>query len=361
MRSYITVTINDKPMSDEVLATVLSVSIRDAAGESSDSCEIVFDDADDQIVLPTRGEPVQVTLYRDDAPDAAGFEGVIDDVRWRIARGDGQVLVVECKAADMRGDLKTRKEKHKDDATLEEAAKGFAPEGYTVKFGGDLGAIKRDYWYLGRENFLHWAQRTAREIGATFKVMGKTAVFTPRNAGQTASGQALPTITVAKGVNLINADISPDLGRPQRKSFDVTWYDPKEAKWKNRRGKVEGVGVLEESGTHRFSAPDQDTAERQAQAMEKEATREKGGGSVTITGDPAAQAEALCVLVARPGVSGTYQIDSAEQRWTRAEGWTTTLDLKRPGANGSDEPGTDKRGKKKSRTDDSSLGGVLDE
>lgn len=355
MRSYISVVISGKPVSGGLLETVQSVTIRDAAGETSDTCELVLDDANDQFALPKRGEQVQVALSRDGVAGAAAFEGVIDDVRWRMARGEGQVLVVECKAADMRGDLKTRKEKHKDDSTLEEAARTFAPDGYAVKFGGDLGQIRREYWYMGRENFLHWAQRTAREVGATFKVIGKTAVFAPRNAGRSVSGQPLPTVRAIRGVNIITADISPDFGRPQRQKFEVVWYDTKEAKWKTKTGEVKAVGEGGDVGTYRFSAPDQETAEMQADALEKEAEREKGGGTLVIDGDPAAQAEALCELIARPGISGVYQIDTVEQKWTRSEGWTSSMELKRPG----EGTGKDDRGKPKDSTDESGSG-VLD-
>ncbi|WP_404291572.1 phage late control D family protein [Microvirga sp. RSM25] len=353
MASHITVSLNGAPISDDLLATVISVAIKDAAGSSSDTCEITLDDADDQIAFPSSGDRLEVEIWRDGAEGAAGFEGVLDEPRSQGARGGGQVVIISGKAADMRGGLKDRKEKHKDDATLEEAAKTFVPKGYSIKFGGDLGTIRRDYWHMGRENFLHWAHRTAREIGATFKVIGKTAVFTPRNAGQSASGQPLQTIQATRGVNIINWDLAPDVGRPQRGKFEAVWYDATEAKWKNQRGEVKALGAEDSTGTSRFSAADQDTAEQMAGALEKEAAREKGGGSITIDGEPAAQAEAECVVSIRAGVSGTYRIDSVEHKWTRAEGFTTTLDLKQPGKG----TGKDGRGK----TPSSGGTGVLDE
>jgi len=338
MHSYVSVKIGSRTITastdsdarSEVGDQIMSVRIRDASGKkATDTCEITLNDADDQFVLPKRGEDIEVTLGRDDFEGAGVFVGSVDSVSSRSGRGSGQVLVVEAKSADMRGGLKTRKEKHLDDATFEEAARAFAPEGITVKVHPDLAQMRQDYWYLGRENFMHWAQRTADEFGATFKVMGAEAVFVPIDAGQTVTGRPLETITAKRGVNIINWDLSPDNGRPDRQEFEVTWYDAAEAKWKTQDGTIKAVGEGG-AGTYRFSAADQDTAERMSRAMKKKAERAKGGGTVTIDGNPAAQAEAICFVEIRPGISGTYQIVSVEHSWTRGSGFITELELKRP-------------------------------
>lgn len=330
MRTNVSVVIGGAAIPSEVAAQLISVRIRDVSGQASDTCEIVLDDADDQFVLPKRGEAIEVTLSRDDADGAGVFTGTIDSVTSRGARGSGQVLVIEAKSADMRSGLKTRREKHLDEASLEEAAKAFAPEGVTVKVHADLARARRDYWYLGRENFLHWAQRTADELGAVFKVIGREAVFVPLNAGETASGKALETIHATRGLNLINWDLAPDHGRPDREEFEVTWYDADEAKWKTQDGTVKAIGEGD-AGTHRFSAADRDTAKRLSQAMRTKAESDKGGGSVLIDGDPAAQAEAPCIVTIRPGISATYRIASVEHSFTRQAGFLTRLKLKAPG------------------------------
>jgi len=350
MPSHISLAINERPVSGDLLATVISASIKDASGASSDICQIVLDDMDDQIAFPSSGDAITLEMWRNEVPGRALFKGVLDEPRSRGARGGGQEIVITGKAADLRGGLKDRKEKHKDEASFEEAAGAFAPEGYTLKFGGDLGRIRRDYWYLGRESFLHWAQRTARELGATFKVIGRTAVFVPRGVGLSASGQPLQTIRATRPGNIVAWDLGPDDGRPQRQKFEALWYDVAEAKWKNQRGEVRAVGSEVGVGVSRFSAADQDTAGRLSSAMEREAEREKGGGTVTIDGDPAALAEAPCLVTIRAGVSGMYRIDSVEHSWTRQAGFLTTLTLKQPGKG----TGKDDRGR-------SVGGGILDD
>ncbi|MBB4041998.1 hypothetical protein GGR34_003683 [Microvirga flocculans] len=349
MASHAIVKIGGKPIPSEIFSQVLSIKVKDAPGRKSDTAELVLNDQDDQFAFPRRGESLEVTLWRDEVPGAVTFEGVIDNPRSRGSRGGGQDLIVPAKAADMRGGLKVRKEKHLDDATFEKAARAFAPDGFSIAIDGDLGQIRRDYWYLGRESYLHWAQRTADELGATFKVVGKTAVFVPMNAGKSASGKPLQIVKATRPGNIVNWDLGPDDGRHEYEEFDATYYDPADAKWKMQDGRVRVMGQGTAS-TSRFSAPDQETAQRFAEGLKRKRDREKGGGTLTIDGDPAAQAEALCEVSIRAGISGTYLIGNVEHQWTRGQGFLSQLELKRPG-----------KGTGKDDRDPSGGGGVLDD
>jgi hypothetical protein len=74
-----------------------------------------------------------------------------------------------------------------------------------------------------------------REVGGSFKVFGRRAILVKRNGGLSVSGAALSTVTVQWGVNLINWDIAPVVGRPRYLKVRTRWYDTKEAKWKRRK------------------------------------------------------------------------------------------------------------------------------
>jgi hypothetical protein len=72
--------------------------------------------------------------------------------------------------------------------------------------------------------------------------------------------------------------------------------------------------------------------------MKTKAQADKGGGTVLIDGNPAAQAESPCIVAIRPGISGTYRIASVEHSFTRQAGFLTRLELKAPdGAAGQDD------------------------
>lgn len=337
-RAIFTVSIDGADVTGRMEPLVQEIVVRDSAGSTSDTAEVTLDDRNGQIVLPRSGAKISIALGWSDGSPLVTFEGVTDDPLSTGSRGGGMLLQISAKSADMEGDLKVRQEKHKDDATLEDAAKHFAPSGVSVVVAGDLAQVRRDYWAMGRENFMSWGARTAREIGATFKVMGGRAVFVPRNAGLSASGKALQTIKATRPGNIVTWSLSPGLARPDREKFEVTYYDPKAAKWKTQRGEASGIGAPK-AGTFRFAEADQDAAKGRADSMEKETDRDRGGGSVLLDGEPAALAEADCIVSGvRDGIDGTYRIESAEHRIQRGQGYQTTLELKQPqGGAGEDD------------------------
>lgn len=320
------VSVGGQDVSSRFRPLVTEITIRDAAGEASDTCSITLDDAGGMIALPAMGTPITATI------EGAYFQGFVDDVRSQGGRGQGMTLTISAKSADMRTDTKAQREKHTDSGTLQQAAQAFAPSGLSVKVEGSLAGLQRPYWSMNREHFMHWAVRTAREVGATFKIMGGTAIFVPRNEGISASGRPLVPIQATRGVNLISWDIAPILSRPQYGTFAVAYYDPAEATWKTETAGAQGRGGVSTTATDRFAAPDSGGAKSRADAMSKEGDRESGEGSVTILGSAAATAEAPCIVSGcRPGVDGAYRIDVAEHRLTRGGGFETKLTLKQPG------------------------------
>jgi len=341
--------IDGQDLSAGFVAILTSITVIDGAGENADSATIDLDDAGGQISLPRVGAKIMIGLGWQTTGPVVVFEGTVDDIRSNGSRGGGRMLSISAKSADTRSKLKEDSEKHKDKAKLSEVASEWGKDAglSEVKVHGDIAGIERDYWSMDRESFLSWAARTAREVGATFKVMGDKAVFTPRSSGQSASGKPLPTIRAAWGDNLISWNMSPVLSRDDFKKFEARWYDQKEAKWKTKTFEAKEVGEgIEATKMNRFAASDEDRADREAKSQGGESDREKGGGSVEIDGEPAATAEATCTVAGtRPGIDGTYRIEKVTHRYTRSSGYTTTLDLKQPkGDAGKDTRKSEKAG-----------------
>ena len=251
---------------------------------------------------------------------------------------------ISAKSADTRGGLKEKAEKHRDETTFGDVAQAWGREAglSEVAVHPDLAAIERPWWGMQGESYLAWGSRHARELGATFKVMGPRAVFVPRSQGQSASGAPLQAIRAAWGENLIAWSLKPILGRPVYGKFRINWFDEKQARWRAEEVEAEAADVPVVA-TGRIAAASQTEATERAGALRTEATREGGGGTVTIDGEPSAQAEADCeVAGTRPGIDGTYRIDVAEHSFSRSAGFTTTLTLKQPAG----EAGTDDRASK---------------
>lgn len=265
---------------------------------------------------------------------AVVFKGKTDEPESQGSRGGGMIMNITARATDMKDRPKEKKSTHKDDATLEETAKEFGKlAGLSVIVSGDIAQKKRDYWSMQNESFMSWGTRIASELGATFKIRGKDAIFVPRNAGDSVSGQKLPTVQAFYGVNIIDWQIRPTQNRPRYNRSVVRWYDAKEARWKQ-----ESIQISDESArvplidTRRFA--DQDRAKDRAEGNAKEVERGKGSGQITIAGEPAAIGQALCLVSGvRDGVDGVYRITEAAHRLSRDGGWTTSCELARPPLN----------------------------
>jgi len=330
-KAFFRVAIDGRDMTTEWAPVVTKISVKDASGSEADTASVEFDDKGGQIPLPPKGTPISIALGWEGATGLVVFDGFTDEPFSSGARGQGMLLEITAKSADPRSGLKSEREKHVDDATFEDAATTFGGEaGVQVTVHPDLASIARDWWAMEGESFPSWGARIAREIGATFKIMGTRAVFSPRNSGEATSGGALPSITATRDVNLMAWRISPALSRPPAKTYRVRRYDPEQAKYVYVEVQAE-IEDDEAASTDRQTVGDEATAQTRADAKKREGDRESGGGSVTIDGEPAAQAEGTLILVGtRPGIDGTYRIDSVQHDLTRGGGFTTSLELKQP-------------------------------
>lgn len=339
-RAIFFISIDGQDVTSNFESYLIRLQIKLTDGGQSDTCEITLDDSYGQLRLPREDADIIAMLMWSDGSGAVTFTGKTDEPESQGSRGGGMVINITGHATDMKGKPKEKKEAHKDDATFEDAAKEWGKKaGLEVKVSGDIAKKKRDYWGMHNESFMAWGSRMAQELGATFKISGKKAIFVPRNGNDSASGIPMGMVTATYGYNVISWQIRPFQNRPRYNRSVVRWYDPKEAKW-NR----ETVQISDQTArvplvdTKKFA--DKDRAKDRADANAEEAKRGKGGGQITIDGDPHAIAQALCVVAGiRAGIDGMYRITMATHNFSREEGWTTMIDLEQPQG----DAGTDDR------------------
>lgn len=328
------ITIDGRAVTKNFDPVLIDLSINLTDGGKSDSLDITLDDAQGQIALPREGATIVATIARKDGRGGAvQFEGKTDEPESTGSRGGGMLLSITAHAADLKGKPKEKKQRVKDDAEFGDVAKEWGKEAdLDVYVDDSLASIKRDHWHMPNMSFMAWGEHVAEEIGATFKIFGDKAAFVPRNSGKSASGKELPRLVAraGEGGNIINWKISPVLNRARYKKSKVRHYDQKEAKWKVEEVEISDDGArsdLVETG----KAANKDKAKDRATSNAEESKRGKGGGSVTIDGDPAAQPQAPCTVEnIRDGIDGEYRVTSAKHRLARGSGWTTECELEQP-------------------------------
>jgi hypothetical protein len=330
------VLVNGMEITNTLEPLLMSLSISDGEGNKSDSMELTLDAQGQDIEFPPTNAPIQGGIgWEDEAGGPVGppvqFSGKVDKCSVGLARGQGLVLTVSCKSADVKGKPKEHQEKHHDKGKLSDVAKKWGKDaGLTVKVATGID-VERVYWAMQGESFLHWGARIAEEVGGTFKVRGDQAVIAERSSGQSIDGQSLPTIQATYGKNIISGNMSPEDDRQDWKKHRVRYYDQKAAKYKYKdvdTAETDGATVTH---LHRFNHADEDSAEARGKSNSKEAEREQGGGSIVIVGEPSAQAECMCeVSGIYPGIDGTYRVATAVHKLDRGSGYTTELTLKQP-------------------------------
>ncbi|MFD2679104.1 phage late control D family protein [Camelimonas lactis] len=326
-RTDCSVSIDGRDITSALLPRLINLSVTDKAGSSSDTVSIELDDRDGEIMFPPTGAKIEVRLG-----GAPVFRGVVDEVRSSGSRNAGMVMTITGKGVDTKGKAKAPRQRHWDDkdlkSVMQEAAKDAGID--DVQVDDSLGQIKRAYWAMQGESFIAFGERLARENGGTFKVSQGKAILAKRNGGKSASGKDLPTVRAARGDNLLSWEITPDMGRPRWKETKARWYDPKTATWRQVEIDIPDDDA-EADFSARYPASDGGEAKAGAESRKDTAEREKGGGSISINGSAEPQPEALVTLSgARPGVDGTYRIESVAHEFSRGSGWVTRLEVKQP-------------------------------
>lgn len=339
-KAVFSVSVGGRPVGSGFNSRVTEISVTDSAGLNADTASIELDDDGGRIAMPSKNDPISISLgWESDGGASVVFEGKIEDVLSTGGRGQGRMMSITAKSADTESKVKEPREKHWDDKTLGDVLQDAGKyAGVTVKVHGSLASIKREWWGMTGQSFVAFGDKLAREVGATFKIRNGQATFVPRNEGIGAAGGALAGVSAAWGDNLIQWSLSPARGRPQFSNFIARWYDNKKAAW--MREKVQAIPGMPADMLGRFSEFDADGSKESAGSSKKGGDREKGGGTVTIDGNTAARAEAPCTVSGvRPGIDGTYRIDTVTHTYKRGGGFTSELTLKQPGG----EAGTDDR------------------
>jgi phage protein D len=217
-----------------------------------------------------------------------------------------------------------------DDADFASVAEAWGKKaGVNVQVTGEMASIKREYWLQQHESFTAWGQRMARELGASFQVHGDRAFFADLNAGVSVTGQPLTDISAIWGENLLNWSLSPIQPRPKFKNLERRYFDVDKGEEVVEAAEEAAEGV-EAVLRHHVPSAGKEHAQQSSAADAKASSRNSGGGSVSILGNEACQPEANCLVQGtRPGIDGTYRIDSVDHQISKG-GFVTNLNLKEP-------------------------------
>jgi uncharacterized protein len=282
-----------------------SITITDSAGTDSDTLQVDIEAGDKAVALPRKGAELSVSMgYKETGLSFMG-RYTVDEVR---VSGPPIMLSISAKAADMRASLKEHRTQAYSDKTLGAIISEIAGRhGLKGAVSGDLYSRKIPYLGQTEESDLHLISRLARLHGAVAAPKNGKLVFTKKGAGQSASGQALTTITLTPD-QCSDFDIQmPD--RPQVKEVQAHWHDRKKAERKTEKA---AAGGTESGFTLRHDFPSQDEAQWAGEAKADDLKRAGGSFSASLVGTPGLVAEGIVKTSGfYPGCDATWSIKTA--------------------------------------------------
>jgi len=189
--------IDGQDVSSRVNARVLSGTVTRHDGEKADQLELKLSNYDGMLAKPQRGQTLQIGL------GFVEFGGPIDRGSY-IVQGVSKLggpaeFHVTAESANLKQTLKTQKTRTwVAPKTLGDVLGQIASDnGLSAAIDGGLAATAIDLILAQTgESDMHLALRLARLYGAVAKFAQGNLVFVPQGAGTTASGGAIPAITI---------------------------------------------------------------------------------------------------------------------------------------------------------------------
>lgn len=328
MHPIVELTVDGTPVAGAFYERLISLSIVDKEGISSDTFEANLNDGPpDFLALPRKGAIVVPTLgYREGGVREMG-RFTVDQIS---AKCLPYSLAINGKAADLRsGKLKEHSERHFEDKTLGEIVEEIAGEaGLTARIAPALASHPYKWIAQESETPIHFLERLARRHNALFTVKDGNLVFGERGSGESTSGAPLGAIIVTPAM-AIKDTISFEFNDRSTFGKVAAYYQDRD---KAERVEIEVDGDGEGDAVYRIPEPfaDPAEAEKAAEAKARQLKRGEGSASVTMAGDTAIVAGAPLIFEGiRPGLDGVpWVIETATHTYSKRAGYRTALDLK---------------------------------
>ncbi len=324
MKPAFAITLNGTDITGNIADRLISLSISDEAGISSDRFELSLDDRDHALGWPGAGVELEIALgYRETGGARTMGRYTVDEVE---SSGPPAVLNLRGAAADMLASLKSQRRADYDGKTLGEIVRTIAARHrLTPQIAAALEAQPVEHLDQTDESDLHLLTRLAEQFGAIAKPAAGRLLFVEVGKGLDASGAAMPAVAIVRN------QVTSWRASEQERQF----YSRVEARWKpaRRHSSVTlAVGAGDPSITLRNAFRTEAEAKRAAQARLRKMSRGRTALSLSLPGDPELVAERPITLSGfRDGVDGDWIIKSAEHRLD-SSGYTTSIEAQRPDA-----------------------------
>ena len=175
---------------------VLAISLKDEAGQKSDTLDITLDDRDNVLPIPSARSRMKIWLGYVETELTYRGEFTIDEVS--ISSGPEQ-MKVRGKAAEASSQFKATKTRSWDNQTIGQIVTAIAGEhGLTPSVHADYADKLITHIDQENESDAHFLTRLAKLYGAVSKPADGRLLFIPEGQGISTSGQTLAPVVIEK-------------------------------------------------------------------------------------------------------------------------------------------------------------------
>jgi phage protein D len=326
LKPYFRLEANGADITPKVLRRLVRLRLVDEVGEGADSVEIVLDDTGGTIPLPRQGASLEVWLGWDGAGTKMG-RYTVDEVE---LSGAPDVLTIRGRSAPFIGEatpykaLTSQKSRSWDLMTIDLLVAAIAGEhGLRPIVGPEFIGQALPHLDQFDESDINLLRRVMMDRDAAVKVNGGCLLVVKRAKGQNSAGAPLVPVVLTPGE--VSSRTVTITGRAFARSVIATWNDIQTGQLREARaGSGEPVKRL------RNPLPNQEAAQRAADAAMEAGRRGHSTLSVTLPGRPALQSEATLTMQGfREGVDGEWLIQHVAHNLT-AEGYTCEVEAITP-------------------------------
>jgi phage protein D len=314
---FINVSVGGRPVSDFFYQRLNSASIHDAPGQESDSCELTFDDAGNEIGLPSSGDAIDVHFGYRDAGGAEKMGQFVVEKPTIEGGEDGEFLIVRGRSAKMASDIKEPLSEHFDDMTIGQIVRQLAGRhGHRAKIDPAFANERLDYIARSGQSTMDFLTRIADRYGALFAIKDRSFLFLQH-------GQ-MPTQTISKfDCESWSFEIEP---RQRYGKVEAGWFDRATGQTKFETFSTGLEGPVKRMRTLFSTAA---AAKAATKGEGERLGRSTGSGSLTLAGRAGLLADFPIVTTDfRPECNGLWRVASIEHSFEDA--YTMTVEIEAP-------------------------------
>lgn len=329
MRPIIDITVAGKTVSSGFYSRLISVSVTDKEGITSDTFQMELNDGPPDFVdLPTPGDSVTISMgYRETGVRKLG-DFIVDKVSGKCLPYS---VSISGKAAGLgrAKKLKENRERHWDKKSVKDIVTQLAGElGLSAKIDSEVGAYVYPWFAQEDETNLEVLGRLQKRHDAIFTVKGNNLIFAKRGSGLSTTGAGMGSVVVVPSM-IVQGSCSYEVSdRTKYKKVVAYWQD----KDKVERAEVEQDADADGEAIHRLPEPfaSIEEADKAATAKARDLKRGEGGAKVTVVGDSTIVAGVpLRFSGVRPQLDGVpYIIDTATHTFSKGAGYRTDISAK---------------------------------